>query len=218
MVRLVVSAALILCSAHWSTASADLSAFVASVGFDEKANLDDGMGFGVRWGKSTGLIGGETSIMIARPQRKLVGAEETATAIFYEGRLLLNVPTGTAVQPFVGVGFGMITLTSTDVPANTGDALGAVADAQTNKALSYGGGVRYALGDRLNLRLDLRQYSVFSVTALATGLAAEALQDQLKDQLEDEIGIDLPEGGAGNLIKDKTVQYNELSLGVIFSF
>jgi hypothetical protein len=59
---------------------------------------------------------------------------------------------------------------------------------------------------------------VFSVTALATGLAAEALQDQLKDQLEDEIGIDLPEGGAGNLIKDKTVQYNELSLGVIFSF
>jgi len=210
MVRLLIGSALILCSAHWSIAAADLSAFVAAVGFDEDANLDGGMGFGVRWGKSTSLIGGETSLMIARPQRQLQVEEETATAIFYEGRLLVNIPTGTAVQPFVGVGFGMITLTSTDVPTSSdealGDALGAVADAQTNKALSYGGGARYALGDRLNLRLDLRRYSVFSVKALA--------ERALQDRIADELGTEIP----GNLVKDKTVQYSEMSLGVVISF
>lgn len=210
MVRVILSAALVLCSVHWSPAAADLSAFVAAVGFDEDANLEGGMGVGVRWGRSTSLIGGETSLMIARPTRQLQGGEETATAIFYEGRLLVNIPTGTAVHPFVGVGFGLITLTSTDVPSNgdeaLGQALGAVADAQTNKALSYGGGARYALGDRLNLRLDLRRYSVFSVKALA----ARAVQDRL----EDETGVALP----GNLTKDKTVEYDELSLGVVFSF
>ena len=210
MVHFALSVVLVLCSAHWSTAAADLSAFVAAVGFDEEANLDWGMGFGVRWGKSTSLIGGETSLMVARPTRQLQGGEETATALFYEGRLLVNIPTGTAVHPFVGVGFGMITLTSTDVPTNSdevlGDALGAVADAQTNKALSYGGGARYALGESLNLRLDLRRYSVFSVKALA----ARAVQDRIAD----ETGVELP----GNLVKDKTVEYDELSLGVVFSF
>ncbi len=214
MMRFVVVAALVLCSAPWSIAAADLSAFVAAVGFDEEANLDGGMGFGVRWGKSTSLIGGETSLMIARPTRQLQGGEETATAIFYEGRLLVNIPTGTAVHPFVGVGFGMITLTSTDVPTDVpetggealGQALGAVADAQTNKALSYGGGARYALGDRLNLRLDLRRYSVFSVKALA--------ERAVRDQIANETGVELP----GNLVKEKTVEYDELSLGVVFSF
>ncbi len=209
---IAIAALLISCSAHWSTAAADVSAFVAAVGFDEDANLDGGAGFGVRWGKSSGLIGGETSLMIARPERSLEGSEETATAIFYEGRLLLNIPTGSAVQPFVGVGFGMITLTSTDIEVPTdGDeaisrALGAVADSQTNKALSYGGGVRYALGERLDLRVDLRQYSVFSVTSL--------VKNAVQDRIAEETGVEF----SGGLTEDNTVQYNELSLGINIRF
>jgi opacity protein-like surface antigen len=199
---IVLAVLLICCSAHWSTAAADVSAFVAAVGFDE----DGGMGVGVRWGKSSGLIGGETSLMIARPQRDLPGSEETATAIFYEGRFLINIPTGSSVQPFIGVGFGMITLTSTDVPTGTdpavSQAMGAVADAQTNKALSYGGGVRYALGERQDLRVDLRQYSVFSVTSL------------VQDAVLNEVGVELPD----ELTEDNTVQYSEFSVGVNIRF
>ena len=190
-------------------ATADLSVFVASVGFDEEASLDNGVGAGVRWGKSSSIIGGETSLMVARPSRQIGGSNESATAIFYEARLLVNIPLGAKIKPFVGVGIGAITLSSTDVPTTTDDAVGqalsAVADAQTNRAFSYGAGARYSLNEKLDIRLDARQYSVFSVTALA--------QKAIQDQIEGEIGIELPA-----LTEDKTVIYREFSIGLNFAF
>jgi opacity protein-like surface antigen len=190
-------------------AAADLSVFVASVGFDEEASLDNGVGAGVRWGKSSSIIGGETSLMVARPSRQIGGSDESATAIFYDARLLVNIPLGLNIKPFVGVGIGAITLSSTDVPTTTDDAIGqalsAVADAQTNRALSYGAGARYSLNEKLDIRLDARQYSVFSVTALA--------QKTIQDQIEGEIGIELPA-----LTEDKTVIYREFSIGLNFAF
>ena len=190
-------------------ATADLSVFVASVGFDEEASLDNGVGAGVRWGKSSSIIGGETSLMVARPSRQIGGSNESATAIFYEARLLVNIPLGSQINPFVGVGIGAITLSSTDVPTTTDDAVGqalsAVADAQTNRAFSYGAGARYSLNEKLDIRLDARQYSVFSVTALA--------QKAIQDQIEGEIGIELPA-----LTEDKTVIYREFSIGLNFAF
>ena len=190
-------------------AAADLSVFVASVGFDEKASLDNGVGAGVRWGKSSSIIGGETSLMVARPSRQIGGSDESATAIFYDARLLVNIPLGLNIKPFVGVGIGAITLSSTDVPTTTDDAVGqalsAVADAQTNRALSYGAGARYSLNEKLDIRLDARQYSVFSVTALA--------QKAIQDQIEGEIGIELPA-----LTEDKTVIYREFSIGLNLAF
>lgn len=189
---------------------ADVSAFVAAVGFDEEANLDGGAGFGVRWGKSSSIIGGETSLMIARPTRQLDTSVESATAIFYEARLLINIPLGSDIQPFFGVGFGLISLTSTAVPTSQDEAIdnafSAVADAQTNRAISYGFGGRYALADKLDLRFDIRQYAVFSVQALAT----RALQERVKDS----VGVELP----GSLVEEQTVQYNELSFGLNFRF
>ena len=171
------------------TADADLSAFFSAVCFDEDANLDGGLGLGLRWGKSSSFIGGEPSVMVARPNRELGGGEkEAATAIFYEGRLMVNIPLGLSIKPFANVGFGNIYLTSTDVPndistgtlgdagearGDAGDALedakklndawSAISEAQSNRALSYGIGARYELVDKLDLRFDLRQYSVFSV-------------------------------------------------------
>ena len=190
-------------------AAADLSVFVASVGFDEEASLDNGVGAGVRWGKSSSIIGGETSLMVARPSRQIGGSDESATAIFYDARLLVNIPLGLNIKPFVGVGIGAITLSSTDVPTTTDDAVGqalsAVADAQTNRALSYGAGARYSLNEKLDIRLDARQYSVFSVTALA--------QKAIQDQIEGEIGIELPA-----LTEDKTVIYREFSISLNFAF
>ena len=190
-------------------ATADLSVFVASVGFDEEASLDNGVGAGIRWGKSSSIIGGETSLMVARPSRQIGGSNESATAIFYEARLLVNIPLGAKIKPFVGVGIGAITLSSTDVPTTTDDAVGqalsAVADAQTNRAFSYGAGARYSLNEKLDIRLDARQYSVFSVTALA--------QKAIQDQIEGEIGIELPA-----LTEDKTVIYREFSIGLNFAF
>ena len=204
-------------------AVADISAFFASVTFDETANLDSGPGFGVRWGNSSRMIGGETSLMIARPSRTGRLGEESTTAIFYEGRLMINVPTGTAIAPFAGVGFGAITVLSTDIPTSipdtdATDALSAVADTQTNRALSYGGGARYALGDKTSLRVDIRRYSVFSVTSLTR----DAFIDQGLNAVESETGIEVPEGAANRLLNDtteeKTVAHNELSVGINFSF
>lgn len=181
--------------------AADLSVFVGQVGFDDEANLETAPAFGIRWGKSGGVLGGETSLMIARPERDLGVTEGTATAIFYEGRVLISIPAG-QLNPFIGVGFGAITTTSADVPSDreeaVKEALGAAADLQNNPALSYGGGIRYALGDRLGVRVDIRQYQVFSVA----GVVAAAV--------EEAVGEDLSE--------DHTVQYNELSMGVVFSF
>ena len=181
--------------------AADLSLFVGEVGFDEQANLETAPAFGIRWGKSSGMIGGETSLMIARPERDLGVTEGTATAIFYEGRVLISIPAG-QFKPFIGVGFGAITTTSADIPTDREDAvkeaLGAAADLQNNPALSYGGGVRYALAERLDVRVDIRQYQVFSVAGVVTAAVEEA------------VGEDLSE--------DHTVQYNELSMGVVFRF
>ena len=72
--------------------------------------------------------------------------------------------------------------------------------------MSYGGGVKYALNEYLELRADLRQYLVFSVR----GLAARELQRQA----EARTGVDLPD----ELTEDSTVRYGELSLGLNFKF
>lgn len=210
-------------------ARADLSAYISSVGFDDSANLDRSMGMGVRWGKSSRIIGGETSLLVARPARSVEsvsGGKETATAFFYEGRLMVNLPLK-PVAPFVNVGFGRIILTSTDAPQTqiptdingveiplTDDdrqkietankALKAMSKLQHNTAFSYGLGVRKAINDRLDLRVDLRQYAVFSVKGIVIQRATE--------QLQDRTGIPLARE------KEKTVRYEELSLGVNFRF
>ena len=183
-------------------AQADVGMFIGSVSFDEEADLDNSLGVGLRWGKSSGIFGGETSLMIARPERTSVG--ESVTAIFYEGRILVNIPVG-QVMPFVGLGFGAITTTAADVPSDTDaaatEALEAIADLQTNSAFSYGAGVRYALSDRMDARFDVRQYQVLSVQSLVQG------------QIEAETGIELPAS-----VKEKTVQHSELSVGVVIRF
>ena len=183
-------------------AQADVSTFIGSVSFDEEADLDNSLGVGLRWGKSSGIFGGETSLMIARPERTSAG--ESVTAIFYEGRILVNIPVG-QVMPFVGVGFGAITTTSADVPSDSdaaaAEALEAIADLQTNSAFSYGAGVRYALSDRMDARFDVRQYQVLSVQSLVQG------------QIEAETGIEFPAS-----VKEKTVQHSELSVGVVIRF
>ena len=207
----VLAALALLALALPYPAGADLSAFVGTVGFAEDANLERSFGFGVRWGKSSGIIGGETSLLIARPGRELQiskdkVSKETATAFFYEARLLINIPAG-KIKPFVGVGLGQIVVTSTEIPSSSdaavSQALGAVADLQTNNAFSYGGGVRYALNEKLSLRADLRQYVVFSVTGIA--------KQQLAKELEQQTGVAVP-------TEDSTVQYNELSIGLSFKF
>ena len=196
-------------------AGADLTACIGTVGFAEQANLERSPAFGIRWGKSSGMIGGETSLLIARPERELpVGPGETsasnATALFYEARLLVSIPMG-QISPFAGVGLGQILVTSTDVepPAGTTDAaksaLKAAADLQTNNALSYGAGVRYSLNSRLYLRADLRQYVVFSVAGVA--------KKKLAEELEAQTGVD-----TSQLTDDDTVQYDEFSVGVSFAF
>ena len=203
-----------LVSAPVQPARADLSAFVSTVGFDEDVKLNRGAGLGIRWGKSSGIIGGETALMIAFPERELGSltnvSGETATAVFYEGRLLVNIPIG-QISPFVGIGFGQIYLTSTDVPTDVTqtDAVKLLQDvtgAQTSNALSYGGGIRYGLNKRLDLRADLRQYLVFSVAGLVKAKVAEEVGEQV-DRIEELPTVD-----------DGTVRYNELSVGVNIRF
>ena len=188
---------------------ADVSVFVGRVNFDDDAHLEGSLGLGARLGKSGRLWGGETALLIARPEREVGGTKETATAFFYEGRFVVNLPAGRA-RPFFGVGFGAVTVTSTAVPesgdAAVVEALKAIAELQTNSALSYGGGIKYALNEYLELRADLRQYLVFSVR----GLAARELQRQA----EARTGVDLPD----ELTEDSTVRYGELSLGLGFKF
>ena len=185
---------------------ADLSAFVGTVGFDEAANLKSAAGFGLRWGKSGATLGGETSLMISRPTRDLSNAqygEQTTTAIFYEGRFLVNFLTGN-LKPFVGVGLGAVTLTSTDPPTRNGEVdeeveevLTSISELQHNSAVSYGGGIRYRLQDRIDVRIDVRQYQVFSVTGAVIEKATSTITNETSDN---------------------TVQYNELSVGVVINF
>ena len=189
-------------------AGADLSAFAGTVEFDEDVNLGSAPGFGLRWGRSGATFGGETSLMISRPSREIHGVEKaTTTAIFYDGRFLVNFPTGN-LKPFAGVGLGAVTLTATDPPGNIEDAdlretLDAISELQTSTSLSYGGGIRYRVQERLDIRFDLRQYLVFSVRG---AVAAEASR-----QAEEMTG-------AGLATEDYTVQYNEISAGVVINF
>ena len=105
------------------------------------------------------------------------------------------------------MGVGAVTVTSTDLPSTTdpdvASALSSVTDLQTSTSISYGGGLRYALSERLDVRFDVRQYLVFSVTGIA--------QNAVQDRLEDQVDVDLPK-------KDSTVHYNELTVGISFNF
>jgi opacity protein-like surface antigen len=121
--------------------------------------------------------------------------------------MLVTLPVG-QIRPFAGVGFGAITLTEAKVkaPVSANDAVAQAFDAisglQTNSAFSYGGGVRYALGQRLDLRADVRQYMVFSVKGV--------VGNQVKDAIASQTGIELA--------RDHTVRYNELSVGICARF
>ena len=187
-------------------AGADLSLFVAAINFDDEANLESAPGIGLRWGKSSGILGGETSLMISRPDREVGAASEAATAIFYEGRILLNIPVG-QIKPFVGIGYGAITILPGDLSIpGAGDndlaTLKTLSETKTNSAFSCGAGVRYALNDRIDGRFDVRQYQVFSVTGAVIS------------QVADEAG-----GLVGDLVEDEsTVTYGEISVGVVFRF
>jgi hypothetical protein len=209
--RSTVLASVVLALAATAPAAAEVSAFVATVGFDASANLERGQGVGLRWGKAGGLLGGETSLLVARPDRVVdwgtAADRQATTAIFYEGRMLVTLPVG-QIRPFAGVGFGAITLTEAKVkaPVSANDAVAQAFDAisglQTNSAFSYGGGVRYALGQRLDLRADVRQYMVFSVKGV--------VGNQVKDAIASQTGIELA--------RDHTVRYNELSVGICARF
>ncbi len=196
--RALALLAIIIFACAPNAGHADVSAYIGSVSFDEEADLENSLGVGLRWGKSSGIFGGETSLMVARPERTSAG--ESVTAIFYEGRILVNIPVG-EVMPFVGVGFGAITTTSVDIPSDSDaaatEALAAISDLQTNSAFSYGAGVRYALSDRMDARFDVRQYQVLSVKSIVESRVAE------------ELGVE---------IEEKTVQHSELSVGVVIRF
>ena len=206
--RRAAAAAAIAAALATAPAGADLSAFAATVEFDEDVNLESAPGFGLRWGRSGATLGGETSLMISRPTRDILGVEKTTTtAIFYEGRFLVNFPTGN-LKPFAGVGLGAVTLTATDPPGNIEDAdllqtLDAISELQTSTSLSYGGGIRYRVQERLDIRFDLRQYLVFSVRG--------AVSAEVSRQVEEVTGADLA-------TEDYTVQYNEISAGIVISF
>ena len=210
--RVLTGASLVVACLTVAPASADLSAFIAAVSFDDQANLESAPGVGLRWGKSSGVLGGETSLMISRPDREVGAASEAATAIFYEGRILLNIPAG-QIKPFVGVGFGRITIfPGTLSSSEEGDSIGATAatldalsQTESNTTVSYGAGVRYALNDRIDARFDLRQYQVFSVTGALKDAAIEELAGEEVSDLLSET-------------EENTVTYGEMSVGVVFRF
>lgn len=233
MVRLVICLTTFFCLGYNSSASADISAFLARVNFDETTDLESALGAGIRWGKSSRIIGGETSLMLARPVRD----DENMTALFWEGRFLLNVPTGTNVRPFASVGLGNMLLTSIDIAdpqlPTSGDELKEEAieralnrvdgdsgglDLQNNRYLSYGGGVRYALSDKMAVRLDLRQYRVFSFKDYARDLAEERIREEIEGSAGSEISDALLDQISSESVEEKTVQHSELSIGVLLAF
>jgi hypothetical protein len=211
-------------------AKADLTIFASQIDFDKSIDLDSGRGLGLRWGKSSRILGGESSLMFARPDRIMIdGTKKPMTSIFYEGRLILNIPTGTSLRPFLGVGLGMILLTSIDVTnpelpsAPTADDYvrrvegnSGASDLQNNRALSYGGGVRYVIGETLAARLDFRRYTVFSVMDYAQD-RANTLIDQEIEKFG-TVGDAALERISSESTKKKNVRHNEVSLGLIFSF
>ena len=181
--RSLLAAALACCAGSAVPSQSDVGAFIAVVEFDDAANLEAAPGFGLRWGRSSGTLGGETSLMVSRPDRKvatgLFSTSESATAIFYEGRLFLNLPAGT-IRPFLSAGYGAVTILPGDLesPLASEDdrqTLASLSEIETSHAFSYGVGTRWSLDDRLDIRLDLRQYQVFSVTgAVVERVAGEA--------------------------------------------
>ena len=187
--------------------TADVGVFAAAVQFGEEANLEAAPGFGLRWGRSSGFLGGEVSLMLSRPERRVstsrFSASESASAIFYEGRFLLNLPAG-RLRPFLSAGYGAITVLPGDLEdprAREADlqTLAALSEIETSQAVSYGGGARWSLNDRLDARLDLRRYRVFSVTgAVVEQVAGEA---------------------AARLVRRQgRVTHGELSAGILFRF
>ncbi len=237
--RFSLLAALLLAAPQ--LAQADLSAFVSIVGFDEEdANLKGSPGLGLRWGKFGRLLGGETSLLVAFPERKIesfsIGeasefnlpeTKETAKAIFYEGRFLVSFPVG-MIKPFADVGWGAIITTSTDspefqIPADTSRV--PLTDEQrrkieaANKALKavsklqHNTAFSYGLGARYGLgkMLDLRVDLRQYVVLSVKGFAAE----QVQKELEERAGQDLP---LPDLEEKSTTLYKELSVGATFKF
>ena len=194
--RSVVAAA-ICCACSALPSQAEVGAFIAAVEFDDAANLEAAPGLGLRWGRSSRTFGGETSLMISRPDRNvatgLFSTSESATAIFFEGRFFLNLPAG-MIRPFLSAGYGAITILPGDLedPLASDDdrqTLAALSEIETSHAFSYGVGARWSLNDRLDVRLDLRQYQVFSVTgAVVERVAGEAAGTLVKRQGRDTNG------------------------------
>ena len=233
MVRYICFLSFLLSLGWTQNASADFSAFIARMSFDDSADLEGTLGAGVRWGKSSRIFGGETSLMVARPNR----ADEPMTSLFWEGRFLLNVPTGTNVRPFASVGLGNMLLTSIDIAdpqlPTSGDELKEAAveqalnqvdgdsgglDLQNNRYLSYGGGVRYALSEKMAVRLDLRQYRVFSFKDYARDLAEERIRQEIEKNAGAELSDAVLSQISNDSVEEKTVQHSELSLGILISF
>lgn len=217
-----------------SLARADLSAFVGIVGFDEEANLSGSPGVGLRWGKFGKLLGGETSLTFAFPERKLEvkdlsidgisalaipTAKETATAIFYEGRFLVSIPVG-MIKPFVDVGWGAIITTSTAAPTQIPTEIGGVPLPEeqrrkveaANKALAVVSKLQhhtafsYGMGARYGLgkMLDLRLDLRQYVVLSVKGFVAEQATKQL-EEVEAKVGQNLP---VPDLAEKSTALYN----------
>lgn len=223
-------------------ARAELSGFVGMVGFDKDANLGSSPGVGLRWGKFSRIIGGETSLMVAFPERKLstkgldfgqisaantATSKGTATTIFYEGRFLVNIPLG-VVTPFADLGWGAILSTSTDPPKQIPTEIGGVPLPEeqrrkieaANQALKVASKLQhhtafsYGVGARksLNDHLALRVDLRQYVVLSVKGFAAAQVQKKLD---ETQVGQNLP---VPDLAEKNTTLYKELSLGVNFRF
>ena len=91
-------------------------------------------------------------------------------------------------------------------------------DVQNNRYLSYGGGVRYALSDKMAVRLDLRQYRVFSFKDYARDLAEERIREEIEGSAGSEISDALLDQISSESVEEKTVQHSELSIGVLLAF
>ena len=60
-------------------------------------------------------------------------------------------------------------------------------DVQNNRYLSYGGGLRYALSDKMAVRLDLRQYRVFRLRITHVTSAEERIREEIEGSVDAEI-------------------------------
>lgn len=67
--RSLLAAALIGGGGSAVPSQADVGAFIAVLEFDDAASLEAAPGFGLRCGRSSGTLGGETSLMVSRPDR-----------------------------------------------------------------------------------------------------------------------------------------------------